>query len=73
MMSIAFLALIANITCLAIISRHRTGGAHMRASWIFSTNDVIANIGVIVAGALVAWSGSALPDLIIGMSLSSLF
>ncbi|MNG40629.1 hypothetical protein D3C84_1292950 [compost metagenome] len=38
----------------------------MRASWIFSANDVLANLGVIVAGALVAWSGSAWPDLLIG-------
>ena len=38
----------------------------MRASWIFSTNDVIANVGVIGAGMLVAWTGSRLPDLVIG-------
>ena len=42
----------------------------MRASWIFSTNDVIANAGVVVAGALVAWTGSALPDLIIGAAIA---
>jgi Co/Zn/Cd efflux system component len=38
----------------------------MKASWIFSTNDVLANIGVIVAGALVAWTKSPIPDLVIG-------
>ncbi|MNW14296.1 hypothetical protein D3C71_2124780 [compost metagenome] len=38
----------------------------MRASWIFSANDVLANLGVIVAGALVAWTGSPYPDLLIG-------
>ena len=58
--------LIANVTCLVIISKHRRGEVHMRASWIFSTNDVIANIGVILAGALVAWTGSSAPDLIVG-------
>ena len=66
MMVMALLALAANVTCLALISKHRQGGVHMRASWIFSTNDVIANLGVIVAGALVAWTGSAAPDLVIG-------
>lgn len=66
MMGIALLALVANVACLALISRHREGGVHMRASWIFSTNDVIANIGVIVAGGLVAWTASPLPDLVIG-------
>lgn len=66
MMAIATLALAANVACLALLARHRDGGAHMKASWIFSTNDVLANLGVIAAGALVAWTGSNLPDLIIG-------
>ncbi len=66
MMAIAFLALIANISCLLLISKHRDGGAHMKASWIFSANDVVINLGVILAGALVAWTGSNYPDLIIG-------
>jgi len=66
MMSIAFIALIANIACLLLISKHREGGAHMKASWIFSANDVVINMGVIAAGALVAWTGSSYPDLIIG-------
>jgi Co/Zn/Cd efflux system component len=66
MMGIAFIALIANIACLLLISKHREGGAHMKASWIFSANDVVINMGVITAGALVAWTGSSYPDLIIG-------
>ncbi len=69
MMGIALLALVANVACLALIAKHRTGGVHMRASWIFSTNDVIANIGVIAAGALVAWTASALPDLVAGAAI----
>ncbi|WP_150305465.1 cation transporter [Pseudomonas saliphila] len=66
MMTIAFIALIANIGCLLLISRHREGGAHMKASWIFSANDVVINLGVILAGGLVAWTGSSYPDLVIG-------
>lgn len=66
MILVALLALCANLTCLALLARHRGGGAHMRASWIFSANDVLINAGVIVAGALVAWTGSHYPDLIIG-------
>jgi len=67
MMTVSLLALIANVTCLLLISRHRDGGAHMKASWIFSANDVLINAGVIAAGALVAWTGSRYPDLLIGM------
>jgi Co/Zn/Cd efflux system component len=66
MIGAATLALIANVTCVLALARHRSGGAHMKASWIFSTNDVIANLGVIVAGALVAWTSSSIPDLVIG-------
>ncbi len=72
MVGISLLALSANVACLLLISRHRHGGAHMRASWIFSTNDVLANAGVIVAGALVAWTGSRLPDLIVGTAVGLL-
>jgi Co/Zn/Cd efflux system component len=67
MISISILALIANIVCLAFISKHRDGEIHMRASWIFSRNDVIANAGVIVAGALVYLLHSGWPDLLIGI------
>jgi len=67
MMGFGLVALAANVWCLVLISRNRHGGAHMKASWIFSANDVIANLGVILAGALVAWTGSRYPDLIIGL------
>lgn len=67
MMLVGLLALIANVTCLAIIANHRGSEVHMRASWIFSTNDVIANVGVIIGGALVYLLASRLPDLIIGL------
>lgn len=66
MIGISALAFVANVSCLLLIAKHRHGGAHMKASWIFSTNDVLANLGVILAGALVAWTGSRIPDLVIG-------
>lgn len=65
-MAVACVALIANVACLLLITKHRDGGVHMQASYIFSANDVLINVGVIVAGALVAWSGSNYPDLFIG-------
>ena len=34
--------------------------------------DVLANLGVIAAGALVAWTGSAVPDLVIGAAIGGL-
>ena len=70
-MAVGLLALIANVACLMLISKHRDGGVHMRASWIFSTNDVIANVGVICSGALVWLLGSRYPDLVIGAIISA--
>jgi Co/Zn/Cd efflux system component len=67
MMGMGLVALIANAACLVLIAKKRHAGAHMRASYIFSSNDVIANAGVILAGALVAMTGSHYPDLIIGL------
>ena len=69
-LAVGTLALCANLYCLILISSHREGGVHMRASWIFSTNDVIANLGVIVSGILVAILGNRYPDLIIGAIIS---
>lgn len=67
MISFGVIALIANVTCLVLLAKNRDRGAHMKASWIFSANDVIANTGVILAGFLVALTGSRYPDLIIGL------
>lgn len=70
MMGIGTVALAANISCLVLLARHRKGEIHMRASWIFSKNDVLANLGVIISGALVAWLDSSLPDLLIGLVIA---
>lgn len=72
MMAMAFLALIANSYGLYLLSKHRKGEVHMRASWIFTQNDVIANFSVIVAGLLVTLFNSRFPDLIVGFAIASL-
>jgi len=70
MVAVASVALFANVVCLLLLAKHRQGEVHMRATWIFSRNDVIANVGVIVAGALVALLQSPIPDLVIGMLIA---
>ncbi len=72
MMVVGIVALIANSVCLALIYRHRQGEVHMRASWVFSKNDVIANLGVIAGGLLVAYTGSSYPDLFIGLIIAAI-
>lgn len=67
MIVISLLALIANGLCLYILQKSKSkDDAHMKASMIFTSNDVIINLGVIVAGILVNWLQSNKPDLIIG-------
>ncbi|HLW57649.1 MAG TPA: cation transporter [Bacteriovoracaceae bacterium] len=66
MIVVSMIALIANLWCLVLIHKHKDGEVHMKASWIFSANDVIVNTGVIVSGALVYFLNSNIPDLIIG-------
>ena len=70
MVVIGIAALIANVGCLILISKHKEGEVHMRASWIFSKNDVIANLGIILGGVLVYLLDTRYPDLIIGVIIS---
>lgn len=72
MVVIALVALVGNLACVGLLAKHRTGGVHLEASWIFTTNDALANVGVILAGVLVAVTGSALPDLLIGAGIGLL-
>lgn len=71
MVWVSIVALIANVICLVLISKHREAGVHMKASLIFSANDVIANGGVILAGALVYFMKSPYPDLVIGLIIAT--
>lgn len=67
MIIVSIFALIANGICLYILQKSKSKDeAHMKASMIFTSNDVIINVGVIFAGVLVHWLSSNKPDLIIG-------
>ena len=67
MIVVSIFALVANGICLYILQKSKSKEeAHMKASMIFTSNDVKINFGVIVAGVLVNWLNSSKPDLIIG-------
>ena len=66
MIIISLLALSGNAICLYLLQKSKSQEAHMRASMIFTSMDVIINLGVIVAGVIVYLTASMLPDLIIG-------
>jgi len=66
MIIVSALALIANSVCLYLLQKSKSNEAHMKATMIFTSNDIIINTGVIAAGVLVLLTQSKYPDLIIG-------
>ena len=66
MIIISLLALVGNAICLYLLQKSKSQEAHMQASMIFTSNDVIVNLGVIVAGVIVYLTASNLPDLTVG-------
>ena len=66
MIGTAFLSLAVNVFVLRMLSPLKSGEVHLRATWLFTRADVVANIGVILAGMLVFWLKLPYPDYIIG-------
>lgn len=66
-------ALTVNVASAAVLVPHRSGDANVRAVWLFSRNDAVGNLAVLVAAALVAWLGSPWPDLLAGVVIAALF
>lgn len=67
MIATAFLSLIVNLIVMRMLAPLKSGEVHLRATWIFTRADVVANIGVILAGLLVWWFASPYPDFVIGV------
>lgn len=66
-------ALVVNVAAAAVLIPHRTGDASVRAVWLFSRNDAIGNLAVVVAAALVWWTGTPWPDLAVAAVIAGLF
>jgi cation diffusion facilitator family transporter len=66
-------ALAANAFCFLLLWRHRADDINLRSTWLCSRNDLIANVAVLMAAGLVAWFGTLLPDLIVGVAIALLF
>lgn len=67
------LALAANLTCLRLLWRFRKLDVNMSSTFECSRNDVISNVGVLLAAGAVAWMSSPWPDIIIGSAMAVLF
>ena len=73
MSGVGLLALAANASVLLFLWRHRADDINMRSVWLCSRNDVVANAGVILAALGVALTGSAWPDIAVGLAIAALF
>ncbi len=60
------IALVANLICLSLLWRFRRQDVNMASTFECSRNDVISNLGVLVAAGAVAALASPWPDMMIG-------
>lgn len=67
------IALAVNALAAVILIPHRAGDANVRAVWLFSRNDAIGNLAVVIAAALVRWTGTPWPDLVVALVIATLF
>ncbi len=66
------LALVTNLFCAYLLLRFRDDDINMRSAWLCSRNDVLANLGVLLAAGGVAWTSSHWPDLAVGVIIAGL-
>ncbi len=69
---IGALALVANLACALMLFGFRGEDANLRAVWLCSRNDAIGNLAVLAAAAGVVLSGTAWPDLAVGLAMAAL-
>lgn len=69
MAALAAPALVVNAVVLRLLAKHRHGEVHLRATWVFTRADVVANVAVLAAAFLVFITGSRYPDLIVGFGI----
>lgn len=70
---LGFGALLINIISVIVLVPHRKGDVNVRAVWLFSRNDALGNVLVIVAAGFVFWTSTSWPDLIAAGIIASLF
>jgi Co/Zn/Cd efflux system component len=66
-------ALAVNLSCAFMLARFRAhSGSLTRAAFLSARNDTVANIAIIAAGFVTAYTYSAWPDLIVGLGIAAM-
>lgn len=66
-------ALAINLASTVVLLPHREGDANVKAVWMFSRNDAIGNLAVVIAAVVVGWLDTAWPDIIVAFAIGGLF
>lgn len=65
-------ALAVNLSCALILTRFRRhSGSLTKAAFLSARNDAFANVAIVAAGLLTAFTLSAWPDLIVGLGIAA--
>ena len=70
MMGMGVASAAVNLLCVRLLKRITTDDVNIRAATTFSANDAVSSMGILVAGALVAWTGRLWPDLAVGVAVA---
>jgi Co/Zn/Cd efflux system component len=73
MLVVGAMALAANLSCLALLWPYRAHDVNLASTFACSRNDVMANIGVLVAAWLVSLTASPWPDIAVAAAIATLF
>ena len=66
-------ALVINLLCAFMLVRFRTqSGSLTRAAFLSARNDALANVAIIAAGFMTAYTLSGWPDLIVGLGIAAM-
>ena len=65
-------ALLANFVSFGLLWAYREGDANMRSAWVCTRNDVLGNLGVLLAALGVFGAGAGWPDLIVASAMAVL-
>lgn len=71
--AIGTIALAANLLCFVLLFTHRSDNLNMSSTWLCSRNDLIANIGVLLAVGGSYLMESRWPDIVVGLIIAGLF
>lgn len=66
------LALMVNVSSAMLLYRSRGRDSNMRSVWLCSRNDAFANVAIMLAAALIFFTGSLWPDLVVALFIAGL-